>query len=442
MLAKQIKLSDRAEATVLDQIVVRLIEPQEQERWDQLVCQHHYLQNARLVGEQLRYVVEYEGQWLALLGWAAAAYHIRARDQWIGWNDNQRRARLRLVANNARFCLLTELGQYPNLASRAMGLNLGRLARDWQDQFGHPVLLVETFVDPQRFRGTCYKAANWELLGATQGFQRCGQDYYLDVHHPKELWVYPLGRQALERLRAPVLDAALEAGGGAPPPPAPVKTAQMSALAGFLRQRLTDPRDPHGVRHPIVGVVALATLAIAAGCQGPHAIFEFAQSLNHGQRRRLGCRRRPGQRRQFDVPCQRTFERLFQAIDPDELRRSYADWMASLDPAPLTVLHLDGKVVRNADPAPPRLAVDPALAQAAAALDTPVESQKPKAEKALTLVNFQTPGQRLIDQIAVPQDTNEEAAVAAHLLQMDLTGVLVVGDAAHTVKANCRRLTQ
>jgi hypothetical protein len=99
-------------------------------------------------------------------------------------------------------------------------------------------------------------------------------------------------------------------------------------------------------------------------------------------------------------------------------------------------------VVRNADPAPPRLAVDPALAQAAAALDTPAESQKPKAEKALTLVNFQTPGQRVIDQIAVPQDTNEEAAVAAHLPKMDLAGVLVIADAAHTVKANCRRLTQ
>jgi hypothetical protein len=98
--------------------------------------------------------------------------------------------------------------------------------------------------------------------------------------------------------------------------------------------------------------------------------------------------------------------------------------------------------VRHADPAPPRLAQEPALAAAAAALDTPLDQQKPKAEKALTLVNFQTPDQRLLDQIAVPQDTNEEAAVAAHLPRMDLTGVLVIGDAAHTTKANCRHLTQ
>jgi hypothetical protein len=85
---------------------------------------------------------------------------------------------------------------------------------------------------------------------------------------------------------------------------------------------------------------------------------------------------------------------------------------------------------------------DPILAKAAATIDTPKELQKPKAEKALTLVNFQTPEQRLIDQIVVPQDTNEEAAVAAHLPKMDLTGVIAIADAAHTTKANCRLLTQ
>jgi len=105
---------------------------------------------------------------------------------------------------------------------------------------------------------------------------------------------------------------------------------------------------------------------------------------------------------------------MLKVIDADQLRAVYARWMAGLDPQPLTVLHLDGKVLRNADPAPPRLKVDAALAQAAQTVDTPAQLQKPKAEKALTLVNFQTPGQRLIDQIAVPQDTNEEAAVAAH----------------------------
>jgi len=151
---------------------------------------------------------------------------------------------------------------------------------------------------------------------------------------------------------------------------------------------------------------------------------------------------RRGHPRQCDVPCERTFERLLKVIPPEQLRAVYARWVAGLDPQPLTVLHLDGKVLRNADPAPPRLQEDAALAQAAQTVDTPPELQKPKAEQALTLVNFQTPPQRLIDQIAVPQDTNEEAAVAAHLPALDLPGVLVIGDAAQTVEANGRNVTQ
>jgi hypothetical protein len=129
-------------------------------------------------------------------------------------------------------------------------------------------------------------------------------------------------------------------------------------------------------------------------------------------------------------------------MDPDELCQIYSQWMARLDPQPVNVLHLDGKVLKHTDPAPPKLKEDPSLAQAATTVDTPEELQKPKADKALTLVNFQTPGQRLVDQIAVPQDTNEEAAVAAHLPKMDLRGVTLITDAAHTVKANCRQLTQ
>jgi hypothetical protein len=431
------------EARLLDAVVVRLVaSPAERRRHDALLEQEHYLRNAQAIGRVLRYVAEYRGQWVAVLTFSSAALHLQPRDQFLHWPARQVKERRHLVAQNSRFLVLPATGRWPNLASRVLKLVCARLPQDWQEQFGHPVLLVETFVDPERFKGTCYRAANWQALGRTRGFARRGQDYYTDTQHPKELWVYPLGRRALRQLRAPVLAEGLRAGGHCPPPPVPVKTAQMSSLAAFVRQHVHDPRDARGVRHSIGSVVATATLAVAAGCQGPHAMTEFARSLNHGQRRRLGCRPRPGTRRQFDVPCERTFSRLLAVIPPAQLCRAFADWMATLDPTPLTVLHLDGKVVRNADPAPARLAQEPALAEAAAALDTPADQQKPKAEKALTLVNFQTPDQRLLDQIAVPQDTNEEAAVAAHLPQMELTGVLVIGDAAHTTKANCRHLTQ
>jgi hypothetical protein len=431
------------EDRLLGEVEVRLIaEPREQRRHDQLLEQEHYLGNATSVGRVLRYVAEYRGQWVAILTFCSAALHLKPRDRFLNWSARRVKERRHLIAQNSRFLVLASTGRWPNLASRVLKLVCGRLSEDWRRQFGCPVLLVETFVDPQRFKGTCYRAANWRALGATRGFARRGQDFYLDQAHPKELWVYPLGRGALRGLRAPTLEATLQDGARPLPPPVPVPTEQLGSLASFLRTRLEDPRDPHGVRHKIAGLIGVATLGIAAGCQGSHAIALFAQSLNHGQRRRLGCRPKPGQPRQYEVPCERIFRRVLPAIPSDQLRAAFADWMASLDPEPVSVLHLDGKVVRNADPAPPRLAEDPALVQAAAALDTPVDQQKPKAEKALTLVNFQTPEQRLIDQIAVPQDTNEEAAVAAHLPKMDLRGVLLIADAAHTVKANCWHLTQ
>jgi hypothetical protein len=431
-----------SEPRLLQEVAVRLIGPEERPRHDELMEREHYLGNANAIGQVLRYVAEYRGQWVAALTFCSAALHLKPRDRWLHWSARQVSQRRRLIAQNSRFLILASTGRWPNLASRVLKLVCGRLPADWETHFGHPVLLAETFVDPQRFRGTCYQAAGWQALGQTQGYERCGQDFYLDTQHPKELWVRPLGPQALEQLRAPCLSPAL---GGQPrplPPVVPIASRQLDSLWSFVQGRVTDPRHPRGVRHALASMVCIATLAVAAGCQGPHAIAEFAHSLNHGHRRRLRCRRRPGARRQYDVPCERTFDRLLKTIPAEQLRQSFSEWMASLDPAPVRVLHLDGKVLRNADPAPPALEQNHALAQAAAAVDTPAELQKPKAGKALALVNFQTPQQRLLDQIAVPRDTHEEAAVAAHLPEMDLTGVTVIADAAHTVKANCRQLTQ
>jgi hypothetical protein len=143
------------------------------------------------------------------------------------------------------------------------------------------------------------------------------------------------------------------------------------------------------------------------------------------------------------VPGERTLRRLLKKVDAEQLKTVLTEWMEGQDPAALQVVHFDGKVVKNAQPAParPKAAAAPA-SPAPEASEIPLEMQKPKSDKALTLVNFLTTDQRLIDQIAVPKDTNEEAAVAAHLPAMDLAGVCITADAAHTTKANCRQLTQ
>jgi hypothetical protein len=431
------------EPRVLEEVAVRLIEDSERGCFDEELATKHYLKNANAVGRVLRYVAEYRGQWVALVVFSSPAFHIKLRDQWLHWSPHQVKERRHLIAQNARFLVLAAPGQWPNLASRVLRLACERLPQDWQEHFGYPVQVVETFVDPLRFRGTCYKAAGWQQLGPTQGFERDWQDFYTDTRHPKQLWVRPLGAGALEQVRAAELPPALADPQGPLPPACPVATAQLGSLWECFRKQMTDPRKPKGVRHKLAGFLTLVALAVAAGCKGPHAIAQFAQSLNHAQRGRLRCRPRPSRPRQYDVPSERTFRRLLKKVDSQSLKDVLVDWMEAQDSAPLQVVHVDGKVVKNAQPASARsLAQREAEAACAEPCEVPAELQKPKADKALMLVNFQTTEQRLVDQVAVPRDTNEEAAVAAHWPKMDLAGVCVTADAAHTIKANCRQLTQ
>lgn len=434
-LLDEIPVQLPGEPRLLDETTVRLIEESERGRFEELMAHEHYLKNANAVGAVLRYVAEYRGQWVALLMFSSAAFHLKPRDRWLHWPAREVAGRRHLLAQNSRFLVLAAPRQWPNLASRVLKLTCARLAEDWRQAFGHPVLAVETFVDPQRFRGTCYRAAGWERLGATQGHGRDWQDFYTDSKHPKELWVKVLFQGALEQLRAPKLPAELLKGEPTPPP-CPVVSEELDSLWECFRQELTDPRKPKGKRHQLATLLAISALAVTAGCKNPHAIGEFAEHLNHGQRRRLRCRPRPGQPRQFEVPGERTFRRILKVVEAQRLKDVLVRWMEPRDGQVLEVLHLDGKVVKNADPAPARELAQPVE------IDTPTEDQKPKADQALTLVNFVTGKQRLVDQIAVPQNTNEEAAVAAHWPEMDLAGVCVTGDAAHTVKANARQLTQ
>lgn len=431
-----------AEPDLLAHVALRLIEDSERERFDEALRTKHYLKSATAVGRVLRYVAEYRGQWVALLVFNSPAWHLKLRDQWLHWSARQVKERRHLIAQNSRFLVLAAPGRWPNLASRVLKLVCERLAQDWREHFGYPVQVMETFVDPQRFRGTCYQAAGWRALGPTQGFGRRWQDFYTDTQHPKELWVRPLSQRALDQARAPELAPDLADPHGPLPPACPVPTAGLGSLWEWFYQSMNDPRRPRGVRHPLAGVLTLIALAVVAGCKGPHAIAEFARSLNQAQRRCLRCRPRPGKPGQYDVPCERTFRRLLKGVDPQQLKAVLVGWMQTQDPVPPPAVHADGKVLKNAQPAPPRSPAPPSASAPPEPSEIPPELQKPKADKALTLVNFQTTDQRLVDQVAVPCDTNEEAALAAHLPQMDLAGVCLTADAAHTTKANCRQLTQ
>src|SRR2546426_4128869 len=252
------------EPSLLERVSVRLIEDSERERFDEELVTKHYLKNANAVGRVLRYVAEYPGQWVALLVFSSPAFHLKLRDQWLQWPPRQVKERRHLIAQNARFLVLAAAGQWPNLASRVLKLVCERLAQDWQEEFGYPVLVGESFVDPLRFRGTCYKTAGWQQLGPTPGYERDWQDFYTDTQHPKQLWVRPLGEGALEQVRAAELPPALADPQGPLPPACPVSTVELDSLRERFHKRMTDPRDPRGVRHKLAGYLGLIAFAVAA----------------------------------------------------------------------------------------------------------------------------------------------------------------------------------
>jgi len=158
--------------------------------WDYLVKQYHYLGYQKLLGHRLKYLALVGEHPVAALSWSAAALKIGVRDRFIGWSEEQRKTYLDRIANNSRFLIFPWV-LVPHLASHVLALNIRRLARDWEQQFHQPLWLLETFVDPSRFKGTSYKAANWKFIGHTQGYGKEGSGY---VRHGsiKEVYVYVL----------------------------------------------------------------------------------------------------------------------------------------------------------------------------------------------------------------------------------------------------------
>lgn len=170
--------------------------------WRELIGRYHYLGDRVPVGATLRYFVRSARrpeQVLACLGWTSAAWRIAVRDRWIGWPDAQRRQALPYVVNNSRFLILPWV-QIKGLASHLLALCARQLPPDWARRYGVRPLLLETLVDAARFRGTCYRAANWLALGETVGRGRMDRANVLTGHAPKRVYVYPLGRDVRHRL--------------------------------------------------------------------------------------------------------------------------------------------------------------------------------------------------------------------------------------------------
>lgn len=307
-------------------------------RFQSLMQAHHYLGALPKIGHTLWYVATWRDEWLALMSFSAAAWKCAVRDDWIGWDFRHQYDRLHLIANNSRFLILPE-HHHPNLASRILALCERRLVQDWQACFGYSLLLLETFVDPSRFHGTIYRAANWQYVGDTRGFRRTREGYGEPSANIKRVFVRPLHPQAQARLSRSVLDPQYRHGA----PKIMLSAEQMRFLPDFFAD-IPDPRRGQGRRHPLPVVLAIAAAATLCGMQGYKAISGWARALGQKARARFRCRHRDGH---YEIPSRTVIREVLSRVDPVALDRALQRWnalYAETDEA----LALDGKTMRKA----------------------------------------------------------------------------------------------
>jgi hypothetical protein len=376
-----------------------LTSPEDIARCDQAIVQHHYLHNVTLVGEHLRYAFIYKGRWLAVATWSSAAFHLKDRDQFIGWSAEQCCRRRPLLANNSRLLVLPDC-HYPNLISRFMKLMLEVLSRDWQQRWGHPLALVETFVDPRFYQGTAYKVSGWSHLGKSAGWKRDADDFYEKNDAPKQIWVRELVKKACVKLRAAQLPEAWAKVEQAAPIRCTAQVHQIGSLMEGLRQEVPEFRRAQALAYPLPGLISLMVMATAQGVVcGPQDLADYADTMSQAQLRALRFRSDP-HTRQIRCPKKTTFTRLLHRVDDDRLEQVLLRWQDQiLGPRQDRIILFDGKKVRHAG---------------------------------VEIVNAVDSQGRFLGSVVTPSKSNEIPAARQLLRGQNLLGKIMVADAIHS----------
>jgi hypothetical protein len=322
----------------LSEIRVRPVERSEEAQYQEQMAREHYLGALAKISETVWYVATWREQWVAQLSLSASALKCGVRDRWIGWDFRMQYGRLKLIANNSRFLILPDW-HLPNIGSRVLSLTERRVVADWQIRFGHPLLLLETFVDPRRFHGGVYRAANWLELGLTQGYRRTREGYSAEANAPKRVFVRPLCRDARAQLTHPRREhlQLTEV------PKILLSAEQMRQLPQCFKT-ITDPRRSQGRRHPLSVVLGIAAGATLCGMRGYKAISDWADALGQKARERFGCRRERGR---YVVPSEFIIRDCLIRIEPGALDRALNVWNQAWG-AQDEALAMDGKTMKNA----------------------------------------------------------------------------------------------
>ena len=383
-------------------LVVRPIGADELLGWRAHMERHHYLGDAAVVGESLRYAAFLDGELVALLGWGSASLHNGPRDRYIGWDPAARRSHLHLVVNNVRFLMLV---RQPHLASRVLSANLRRLSRDWQAVYGHPVVLAESFVDRSRFEGTCYRASNWRCVGQTEGWAKRGRTYSFHGQ-PKSVWLYPLARDFVPRLCSLPASVPQET-----PMTLDVEKLPLDGEGGLFSALGTvpDPRKRRGVRHKVQSVLAISVCATLAGARNFAAIAEWAADQSREALLKLGCKRgRP--------PSPRTVSRVLHVVDAAEIDRRAGAWVAEQVQLQGKGLSIDGKTLRGS-----------------------ADGDKAAVHLLSAIVHGSG---TVVAQVAVGEKTNEIPRIKDLLDPLDIKGGVVTADALHTQRETARYIVE
>jgi hypothetical protein len=387
-------------------LLVRPIRAGELLGWRAHMERFHYLGDAALVGESLRYLAQLDGEMVALLSWGAASLRNGPRDGYVGWDEATRKTKLDRVVNNARFLILP-WGRRPHLASRVLAANLRRLSRDWQEAYGHRVVLAETFVDPSRFRGTCYRASNWIPVGETKGWSKSGGTYRFNGQ-PKSVWLYPLARD----FKAQLCTAAGTCTQKEATMVLDVEKLPLQGQGGLFEILcgIPDPRKRRGVRHTVQSILATAICAVLAGARSFTAMGEWAAEQSKETLQRMGSKRGKS-------PSERTYRRIFDSIDVEDLDRRTGSWVAEQQRLQTGAgLALDGKTVRGS---------------------------RDGDKGALHLLSAIVHGSGgVVAQVAVESKTNEITKVEPLLDGLDIKGAVVTADALLTQKKIARYLVK
>lgn len=405
-MANSKRLPNKTQQELLNEVRIDLATSAQIPRINKLLDQHHYLGSLRPVGERLYYIArDAANQWVAVLVFSAAAKHLKHRDEWIGWSNEQRRRRLSLVTNNSRFLLVPELS-VPNLGSRVLRLTLARLGQDWQTRYGHPVEVVETFVDPEQFCGTVYTASGWTELGQTDGWGRCQRDYYVKHDKPKRLFVRSLRRNSCRSLQAEHLKPHLANVEAKVPARCTKRVKEIGSIVEHFKA-LPEYRE-RVESYPLFSLAALIFLSVL--CEAPRGqtdLEKFARGFSQGQRRALGIRR--NRRGEYPAPSQSTFSRFLAGIDPTKLNEQLLQIQRQLrGSTPQELVVMDGK-----------------------------EPNHGSGASILTAITM--PSQHYLGSALVNKKTNEIPVAQQELIPpLDLEGRFVSLDALHTQDETAR----